>query len=56
MGINKVIEAVAIFTVLAATTGQLPRLVHRVQVAQIRFLKVSQSSSWGHAFLLPQSK
>jgi len=56
MTLNKAIEAVAIFTVLAASTGQLPRLVHQVQIAQIRLLKVSHSSSWGHAILFPQSK
>lgn len=56
MGINKAIETVAIFTILAASTGQLPRLIKEVQVAQIRLLKLSQSSSWGQAPLLPNSK
>lgn len=56
MGINKAIEAVAIFVVLAASVGQLPRLVHQVQVAQVRLLKASQSSNWGHALLLPRPK
>jgi len=49
MAINKLIEAVAIFTVLAASTGQLPKLVRQVQVAQLKLLKASQSSSWGRA-------
>jgi len=56
MGINKAIEAVAIFTVLVVSTGQVPRLVHQAQVAQLRLLKASQSSSWGHALILPPSK
>jgi len=53
MGINKAIQVVAVFVVLAASTGQLPRLVRQVQLAQLHLLKASQSSSWGHLPLLP---
>lgn len=53
MGLNKLIEAIAVVVILAASTGQLPRLVREVQIAQLRLLKASQSKSWGQAQLLP---
>ncbi len=53
MGLNKLIEAIAVVVILAASTGQLPRLVREVQIAQLRLLKASQSKSWGQALLLP---
>lgn len=56
MGLNKIIEAAAILAILAVGTGQLPRIIRTVQVAQLHLLKQSQSSSWGQALLLPPSK
>lgn len=56
MGINRAIEAVAVITILLAVTGQLPRAVRAVQIAQLYLLKQSQSSSWGKALLLPPAK
>lgn len=55
MGLNKLIEAIAIVVIFAASTGQLPRLVREVQIAQLHLLKASQSKSWGKALLLPVS-
>lgn len=56
MGINRAIEAAAILAILAAGTGQLPKVVRAVQIAQLHLLKQSQSSSWGRAMLLPPAK
>jgi hypothetical protein len=56
MGLNKLFETVAILVFLAASTGQLPRIVAKVQVSQIHLLKASQSKSWGQALLLPSLK
>jgi hypothetical protein len=56
MGINSAIKAAAVLTILAAGTGQLPKLVRTVQIAQLKLLKHSQSASWGKALLLPPSK
>jgi hypothetical protein len=53
MGLNKVIDAIAVLALLAATTGQLPKVVAKVQVAQLQLLKASQSKNWGRALLLP---
>lgn len=53
MGLNKLIEAIAVLALLAASTGQLPKIVAKVQIAQLQLLKASQSKSWGQALLLP---
>lgn len=53
MGPNKLIEAIAVIVILAASTGQLPKLVREVQRAQLHLLKASQSKSWGQVLLLP---
>ena len=56
MGLNKIIEAIAIIVIFAASTGQLPRLVREVQLAQLHILKASQSKSWGQALLLESGR
>jgi hypothetical protein len=39
--------------VLAASTGQLPRIVRKVQLAQLYLIKDSQASKWPKAITLP---
>ncbi len=56
MGLNKLIEAIAIIVIFAESTGQLPRLIREIQIAQLHLLKASQSTSWGQALLLPQTQ
>lgn len=56
MGLGKMIDAIAVLVILAATSGQLPRIVAKVQVAQLHLLKATQSKAWGHALLLLPSK
>ena len=56
MGLNKIIEAAAILAILAVGTGQLPRIIKAVRIAQIHLIKESQASNWPKALLLPLSK
>jgi hypothetical protein len=56
MGLNKLVEAALIIVLIAAAAGQLPRLVQTVRVAQLQFIKDSQSSKWGRAMLLPSQQ
>ncbi len=56
MGISKAIDVAVILAFLAASTGQLPKIVRAVQIAQLHLLKESQSASWGRAMLLPTDK
>lgn len=56
MGIEKLAQAAVAVVMIAAATGQLPKLVREVQIAQLKLLKDSQSSKWGRAMLLPVRK
>jgi len=56
MGIAKLIQIAATLAVLAVTTGQLPRILREVRVAQLHLIKDSQASKWGKPFLLPVTK
>ena len=53
MGLEKLFPLAVLLSVLAAGTGQLPRILVAVRVAQLKLIKASQSSSWGPAILLP---
>ena len=52
MGIEKLISLATTLVFIAAATGQLPRITHQVQLAQLRLLKESQGSKWGSPDLL----
>jgi hypothetical protein len=54
MGLNKLFALAAALTVLAASTGQLPRIIRAVHLAQYQLIKESQASKWPKATLLPQ--
>ncbi len=56
MGIEKLAQAAVAAVMIAAATGQLPKLVREVQIAQLKLLKDSQSSKWGRAMLLRAKK
>jgi len=56
MGIDKLIAIAATMAILAASTGQLPKIVRAVHVAQLKLLKESQASKWPKAALLPSKK
>lgn len=56
MGIEKLISIAVTLAVLAASTGQLPRIVHAVRGSQLQLIKDSQASKWGRAILLPTIK
>ena len=52
MGIEKLISMGAILAVMAASTGQLPKVIRAVHIAQLQLLKDSQASKWPKAALL----
>ena len=56
MGLNKLIAFAAALAILAASTGQLPRIIYAVHLAQLHLIKESQASKWPKAALLPPSK
>lgn len=55
--IPKQLIKIAVVTVLiAAASGQLPKLIQLTRVAQYQLLKDSQASKWGKPMLLPIKK
>jgi hypothetical protein len=50
----KLISVAATLAVLAASTGQLPKILRKVQLAQLHLIKDSQASKWPKAMLLPR--
>lgn len=54
MGIQKLISIAVMLAVLAASTGQLPRILNNVRAAQLHLIQDSQASKWGRVMLLPR--
>ncbi len=55
MGINKLITFATALAVLAASTGQLPKIILVVHLAQLHLIKESQASKWPKVRLLSNS-
>ncbi|MFN8371242.1 MAG: hypothetical protein U0T83_11550 [Bacteriovoracaceae bacterium] len=47
MGIEKLISISVMLAILTASTGQIPRVIKVISVAQFKLIKESQSSTWG---------
>jgi hypothetical protein len=56
MGIEKLIQIAVALAVLAAATGQLPKIIRGVRAAQAQLIRESRASRWGQPLLLPSSK
>lgn len=52
MGLEKLYTFGAALVIAAAMTGQLPKAIYAVKVAQLKLLKDSQASRWPKAALL----
>ncbi|MFZ4712559.1 MAG: hypothetical protein ACOYL6_02495 [Bacteriovoracaceae bacterium] len=56
MGISKLTNLAALLAMIAVSTGQLPRILKAVQLAQLHLIKDSRASTWGRAILLADPK
>ncbi|MDZ4661853.1 MAG: hypothetical protein SGJ18_09585 [Pseudomonadota bacterium] len=56
MGLSKIIQAAAVLAIIAASTGQLPRIINYVHKAQIQLIQDSKASKWPKAMLLPSKE
>jgi len=55
MNFDKLTAAVVGIVMLAASTGQLPKLIYAVRKAQIQLIQETKASKWGQVPLLPES-
>ncbi len=49
---TSLIKTAVTLAFLAASTGQLPRIIKEVRIAQLRLFQESQANKWGKALLL----
>lgn len=52
MNLDKLISIAVKLVLLAVMTGQLPRVLKEVKIAQLKLLKESQASKWPNGMLL----
>lgn len=52
MGLKRLIQVATVVAAIAAATGQLPKLVHAIRMAQLELIQDSKASRWGQAMLL----
>jgi hypothetical protein len=53
MGISKLIPVAVTLAFMAAATGQLPKVLRSLRIAQYKLIKESQTSRWPKAMTLP---
>ncbi|HLE11343.1 MAG TPA: hypothetical protein VI754_08855 [Bacteriovoracaceae bacterium] len=53
---DKLIAIAATLAIITVSTGQLPKVIYKVQMAQLYLIKGSQASNWGRLPLLPVKK
>ena len=56
MGIDKLISMSVILALLAAGTGQLPRVINTLRRAQFQLIQDTKASKWPKAPLLEPNK
>ncbi len=54
MNIDKLIQLAVTLAVIAASTGQLPKVIKEIRIAQLKLVKESQASKWGMPMLPPE--
>ncbi len=52
MYFDKLISVAVALAMIAASTGQLPRLIYAVRKAQIQLIQETKASKWGQVPLL----
>jgi len=51
-GIGKIIEIAVALSIIASATGQLPKIIRKVQIAQYKLLAESNTSTWGKLMII----
>lgn len=49
---DKVIELAVSLALIASATHQLPKIIRQVQIAQLKLLEESKTSTWGHLMII----
>lgn len=52
---NSLIKIAVTLAFIAASAGQLPKIIKEVRIAQLKLLKESQASKWPKALLIKKN-
>jgi recombinational DNA repair ATPase RecF len=52
MGISKLVHLSVLLATIAASTGQLPKIVNKIRLAHLQLIQDSKASKWGSVMLL----
>jgi hypothetical protein len=53
MFMEKLIAIATTLAILTVSSGQLPKVVYKIQVMQLKLIKQSNANSWGKLYLPP---
>jgi hypothetical protein len=53
---EKIIEIAVALTLIASATGNLHKIIRRVQLAEVKLIQESKTSTWGHLMIVGESR
>jgi hypothetical protein len=55
MNLDKLVPVAIAFALMTAATGNLPKIIHQVRVAQAHLIQESKASNWGRLWVVPKN-
>jgi len=52
MGIDRIVQIAVVLALIASATGQLPKVIKKVQIAEFRLLQQSKTDTWGKLLII----
>ena len=56
MSLDKLVPAAITFAILAAASGNGPKIIHELRLAQAHLIQDSKASRWGTPWMVPEFK
>ncbi len=53
MNLDKLVPVAIAFALAAAATGNLPKVIHQIRLAQAHLIQDSKASNWGTPWMVP---
>jgi hypothetical protein len=55
MNLDKLVPVAIAFALLAAATGNLPKVIKQIRLAQAHLIQDSKASNWGTPWMVPKT-
>jgi len=52
MGIDNIMKIAVTLALIASATGQLPKIIRKVQIAEFHLLEQSKTNTWGKLMII----